>query len=142
VRALGITHTLDNENHRDDSKRKVRHMQVQTEQIVTTIPTNNNTVSIIPTTSDETEFEKRAKRAEAALENALDHFEVISGLAYKKLREIWEEKMRWENACMELRDRLVTEQKKNPFQPQFNQNDYFLEENEDELGLSEFPCSE
>lgn len=142
VRALGITHTLDNENNRDDSKRKVRHMQVQTEPIDTT-PVQPNTVAIIPPVMQESDFEQRAKRAEAALENALDHFEVISGLAYKKLREVWEEKMRWENACMDLRDRLVlVEQKKFSFQPQFNQNDYFAEENEDELGLSEFPCSE
>lgn len=142
VRALGITHTLDNENNRDDSKRKVRHMQVQTEPIDTT-PVQPNTVAIIPPVVQESDFEQRAKRAEAALENALDHFEVISGLAYKKLREVWEEKMRWENACMDLRDRLVlVEQKKFSFQPQFNQNDYFAEENEDELGLSEFPCSE
>lgn len=160
VRALGITHMLDNEQTRDDNKRKVRHMQVQTEDfsssmaqptqetsaadIVTTQETTTTTTTVSPTL--ENEFEYRAKRAEAALENTLDHFEVISGLAYKKLREVWEEKMRWENACMELRDRLVLmEQKKFPFQSATaaHQEDNFAEENEeDELGLSEFPCSE
>ncbi|CAO3587231.1 unnamed protein product [Absidia cylindrospora] len=48
------------------------------------------------------------QRLEAALESTCDHFEVLSGLAYKKLRELWEEKLRWENACIELNDRLVT----------------------------------
>ncbi|ORZ17327.1 hypothetical protein BCR42DRAFT_30323 [Absidia repens] len=47
------------------------------------------------------------QRLEAALESTCDHFEVLSGLAYKKLRELWEEKLRWENACIELNDRLV-----------------------------------
>ncbi|KAG2200745.1 hypothetical protein INT47_002789 [Mucor saturninus] len=156
VRALGITHALDNEHVRDHTKRKVRHMQVQTEEPNTHITqppiVKAEASSAAPVTSiqaqsqaeiQDNDFEQRAKRAEAALENALDHFEVISGLAYKKLREVWEEKMRWENACMDLRDRLVSmeqQQKKYPFQP--SQNDYFAEENEDELGLSEFPCSE
>ncbi|CAO3656173.1 unnamed protein product [Mucor hiemalis] len=170
VRALGITHTLDNIINRENNKspRKTRHMQVQTEPTSyndnSTTKTTTSTTTAAANTSTEEEnqdFEKRAKRAEAALENALDHFEVISGLAYKKLREIWEEKMRWENACMELRDRLVVlEQKKYPLQHQLQQqqqqqqqqpqqgyhpnNNYFLEEHEeeDELGLSEFPCSE
>jgi hypothetical protein len=48
------------------------------------------------------------QRLEAALETTCDHFEVLSGLAYKKLRELWEEKLRWENACIELNDRLAT----------------------------------
>ncbi|KAI9476559.1 MAG: hypothetical protein EXX96DRAFT_577559 [Benjaminiella poitrasii] len=153
VRALGITHILDNQHLQECSKTKTRHMQVQTEETIK---------SYINTLSDEVEKHKpqpqitlneedpelRAKRAEAALEDALDHFEVISGLAYKKLRELWEEKMRWENACMELRDRLLAiEQKKYPTQQQQQQqrNEYCLAENveeEDELGLSEFPCNE
>ncbi|EPB83121.1 hypothetical protein HMPREF1544_10106 [Mucor circinelloides 1006PhL] len=169
VRALGITHTLDNQHHLDHDKRKVRHMQVQTENtcissneqqhLAQDTPTNNIPLHEPSTPED---LEARARRAEVALEDALDHFEVISGLAYKKLRELWEEKMRWENACMELRDRLVVmEQRRYPFQQQQHQqqslhnqgndqghgimrDDYFLEENEeeDELGLSEFPCSE
>ncbi|CEP18322.1 hypothetical protein [Parasitella parasitica] len=185
VRALGITHTLDNQ-HLETDKRKVRHMQVQTENtpsIDPAISTSTSTTTSSTTSSSaninkismaqvhDDDLESRARRAEAALEEALDHFEVISGLAYKKLRELWEEKMRWENACMELRDRLVVmEQKRLPSQPQQQQQqqpqsqpqqqeqqqqqrnnvhhnlreDYFLEENEeeDELGLSEFPCSE
>lgn len=162
IRALGITHILDNQYLQEIDKTKVRHMQVQTEDLMYSHDSKKNGMSddTPPSTPkpqrqmDEVYTdapEIRARRAEAALENALDHFEVISGLAYKKLRELWEEKMRWENACMELRDRvLALEQKKYPFQ---NMNEhglgtlrgeYFPEENdeEDELGLSEFPCSE
>jgi hypothetical protein len=158
VRALGITHTLDNQQHQDSDKRKVRHMQVQTDNL-SDHPSNSEIALCSKSTKDAAlraatseDAETRAKRAEAALEEALDHFETISGLAYKKLRELWEEKMRWETACMDLRDRLlVMEQKKYPFQngadhviSQLHHDDYFLEENEeeDELGLSEFPCSE
>lgn len=163
VRALGITHTLDNQHHQDNDKRKIRHMQVQTDDLGG-IHSNTQVEAESKSTTDSAlraatseDAETRAKRAEAALEEALDYFEAISGLAYKKLREIWEEKMRWETACMDLRDRLlVMEQKKYPFQQQhqngadhgggisqLRRDDYFLEENEeDELGLSEFPCSE
>lgn len=145
VRALAITHSLDNDHLRNDQKKNIRHMQVQTE-----IEANVAVQTIInkptSTSKDDVDFENRAKRAEAALENALDHFDVITGLAYKKLREIWEEKMRWENACMDLRDRLVVlEQKKFPFQQQqqhYNNNENYYLQEEDELGLSEFPCSE
>lgn len=142
VRALGITLSLDNDHLINDQKKNTRHMQVQTDfNSDTTMETTTNiTTTTTTTTQQDIDFENRAKRAEAALENALDHFEVITGLAYKKLRELWEEKMRWENACMDLRDRLVLlEQKKFPYQQQFHNN--FLVE-EDELGLSEFPCSE
>lgn len=83
----------------------------------------------------ENKEESRSKRAELALEEALDNFEVISGLAYAKLRELWEEKMRWENACMELRDRLLAlEQGK-----RYDESYFLDEEDEDDLGLSEFP---
>ncbi|KAI9344421.1 hypothetical protein BD770DRAFT_463606 [Pilaira anomala] len=153
VRALGITLSLDNDHLLNDQKNNMRHMQVQTDfnndatmesttNITTTTTTTTTTTATATTitTQQDIDFENRAKRAEAALENALDHFEVITGLAYKKLRELWEEKMRWENACMDLRDRLVLlEQKKFSYQQQFHNN--FLVE-EDELGLSEFPCSE
>ncbi|KAI8065435.1 hypothetical protein BC940DRAFT_304075 [Gongronella butleri] len=50
------------------------------------------------------------QRLEAALRNTCDHFEVLSGLAYKKLRELWEEKMRWESACIELNAQLMNQQ--------------------------------
>ncbi|KAI9302112.1 hypothetical protein BJ944DRAFT_270430 [Cunninghamella echinulata] len=47
------------------------------------------------------------QRLEASLQATCDHFEVLSGLAYKKLRELWEEKIRWENTCVELNGRLL-----------------------------------
>jgi hypothetical protein len=122
---------------------KVRHMQVQTEdqspEEKTPVPEKivRSTSRPISTSSTLSEEQKRTRRAEAALEEALDHFEVVSGLAYMKLRELWEEKVRWENAYLELRERCM-DQKQYPCQ-----QDYFKEESEeDELGLSEFPCSE
>ncbi|KAI8982461.1 hypothetical protein BDF20DRAFT_474276 [Mycotypha africana] len=176
IRALGITHDLEYQHHQHSEKRKVRHMQVQTEDSFSkmvdsknTNQNNSNNDEPITTAASETNqdehlnAEVRARRAEAALENALDNFEVISGLAYKKLRELWEEKMRWENACMELRDRLLMleQQQQRRIHKQSHQqqeagavnvndhlhNEYFLEENEDMeeedgLGLSEFPCDE
>ena len=104
---LGITHTLDNIVQQQETKtNKIRHMQIQTEACPYYPPQLQVEPTVVPPTNKQytdQDFEKRAARAEAALENALDHFEVISGLAYKKLREIWEEKVRWENACMELK---------------------------------------
>ncbi|KAI9361757.1 hypothetical protein BD770DRAFT_408251 [Pilaira anomala] len=44
-------------------------------------------------------------RLQASLEDTRDQFEVLTGLAYKKLREVWEEKTRWENACNETKER-------------------------------------
>ncbi|KAI8349647.1 hypothetical protein EDC96DRAFT_448450 [Choanephora cucurbitarum] len=150
IRALGITHILDNPQQKSD--KKVRHMQVQTERWsesssqVSVEHEADNHVSH----SREKDPEIRARRAEAALENAYDHLEVMSGLAYKKLRELWEEKTRWETACMELRDRLLVLEQKQQQQQQQQQDspllreDYHhaLVEDEDELGLSEFPIAE
>ncbi|RCI04725.1 hypothetical protein CU098_010902 [Rhizopus stolonifer] len=147
IRALGITHLLDNTTRETQHKKNVRHMQVQTEQAQ--IQTSEEPQVPTPThVSREKDPELRARRAEVALENAMDHFEVMSGLAYKRLRELWEEKMRWENACMELRDRLLLleqEQKKIVQDSPLLREDYLdhvLVEEEDELGLSEFPISE
>jgi hypothetical protein len=36
-----------------------------------------------------------------------DKSELLSALAYKKLRELWEEKSRWEAACFELQERFT-----------------------------------
>ncbi|KAI7868624.1 hypothetical protein BDF14DRAFT_1880875 [Spinellus fusiger] len=94
-----------------------RHVQVQT---MTWEPSGESVESpkhtlpplVVPTAREGLELQLaqeilQRKRAEAALEETIDNFEVLSGLAYKKLRELWEEKMRWENACIELRDRLL-----------------------------------
>ncbi|ORX48247.1 hypothetical protein DM01DRAFT_1338712 [Hesseltinella vesiculosa] len=53
------------------------------------------------------EERKQRLRLQASLDNTRDHFEVLSGLAYKKLRELWEERLRWENACMELSQQVL-----------------------------------
>lgn len=52
------------------------------------------------------EEQQQQKRLQTALHQAQDQFEVLSGLAYIKLREIWEEKVRWETACFELQARV------------------------------------
>lgn len=52
--------------------------------------------------------EQRAKRRLlAAMRDSRDKSELLSALAYKKLRELWEEKCKWEGDCLELRDRLM-----------------------------------
>ncbi|KAI8988933.1 hypothetical protein BDB01DRAFT_719147 [Pilobolus umbonatus] len=109
IRALGITHALENV---PSPQKHVRHMQVQTD-------------SLEPEDTEYTELRK----SDIALAEALDHFEVISGLAYKKLRELWEEKMRWENACMALRDRLLSME-----QPPLDKEKHAQDE-----ALSEYP---
>lgn len=53
------------------------------------------------------EEKRHRQRLQATLDDTKDHFEVLSGLAYKKLREIWEEKLRWENTCMDLNQQLM-----------------------------------
>ncbi|KAI7855660.1 hypothetical protein BDC45DRAFT_505577 [Circinella umbellata] len=49
---------------------------------------------------------RRQKRLQAVMKESTDKFEVLSGLAYMKLRELWEEKMRWEEAYFTLNERL------------------------------------
>lgn len=144
IRALGITHVLEQSSQevkKDNIHhgKKVRHMQVQTMDV----EHSTNPIKVSETKKESEEDETEIRRLEAALDETLDNFEVICGLAYKKLRELWEEKMRWENACMEFRDRLLAlEQDK-----RYHDNDYFLEEEEeegdkeDDLGLSEFPVN-
>ncbi|KAI8341046.1 hypothetical protein BC941DRAFT_415702 [Chlamydoabsidia padenii] len=56
------------------------------------------------------EERKHRQRLQVSLDDTKDHFEVLAGLAYKKLREIWEEKQRWENACMELNQQIMMTQ--------------------------------
>ncbi|KAG0180670.1 hypothetical protein DFQ29_000230 [Apophysomyces sp. BC1021] len=110
-------------NQEPSEKKKVRHIQVQTMEVEDLQPTNNKTDEAAPTSKNEAtsspttsmedleaqlaEERLQRQRLQAALDESWDHFEVLSGLAYKKLRELWEEKMRWENACVELRDRLL-----------------------------------
>lgn len=120
VRALQSSSVIPSSN--EGQKRKVRHIQVQTmpwqppkEQetppSVTVVdhdekkPDNRDEVEQLQKQLEEERRERR--RLQAALDETCDHFEVLSGIAYKKLRELWEEKTHWENACIELRDRLI-----------------------------------
>ncbi|KAI9481145.1 MAG: hypothetical protein EXX96DRAFT_565574 [Benjaminiella poitrasii] len=103
------------------NKRKipVRHVQVQT------MSCNEDPSCIEPTLNDGTiqqqhyeltriklkniENEARQEkittaRLEAALEATRDYYEALCGLAYKKLKEVWEEKAKWETACLEIKE--------------------------------------
>lgn len=52
--------------------------------------------------------EQRAKkRLMAAMNDSNDKSEILNALAYKKLRELWEEKCRWESVCFDLQERFM-----------------------------------
>ncbi|KAH8548533.1 hypothetical protein BGW37DRAFT_506522 [Umbelopsis sp. PMI_123] len=52
--------------------------------------------------------EQRAKkRLVAAMNDTNDKSELLNALAYKKLRELWEEKCRWEAACYAMQERFT-----------------------------------
>jgi chromosome segregation ATPase len=53
------------------------------------------------------EEQRSKRRLVAAMRDSRDKSELLSALAYTKLRELWEEKCKWEGDCLELRDRLV-----------------------------------
>ncbi|KAH8551861.1 hypothetical protein BGW37DRAFT_520128 [Umbelopsis sp. PMI_123] len=53
------------------------------------------------------EEQRSKRRLMAAMRDSRDKSELLSALAYKKLRELWEEKCKWEGDCLELRDRLM-----------------------------------
>ncbi|KAI8089745.1 uncharacterized protein BX664DRAFT_333793 [Halteromyces radiatus] len=136
IRALKVSSTGTTtwtNDQMEGKKKKVRHVQVQTLPwdglttinqdhepfssftSTTTLQNRNSTSSdntdsllLVESLRQEIAQERQERqRLQAALEASCDHFEVLSGLAYKKLRELWEEKLRWENACIELNDKLV-----------------------------------
>ncbi|KAI7886169.1 hypothetical protein K492DRAFT_156405 [Lichtheimia hyalospora FSU 10163] len=105
-------------------KKKIRHMQVQTmpmddsneeQQQIQKDPVieldkehaSEHAQFIEQLQQQLAEEQLQRKRLEATLSETRDHFETLSGLAYKKLRELWEDKMHWENACIELREQLI-----------------------------------
>ncbi|KAI9312162.1 hypothetical protein BX666DRAFT_1989337 [Dichotomocladium elegans] len=127
-------------------KKKVRHMQVQTmpiddnhlqddrhtgagdtlvgkKQIVTAMVdqgggmVQTNLIEKLQTQLAEETLQR--KRLQAALDETCDHFETLSGLAYKRLRELWEEKMYWENTCIELRERTLEMSKRDDANTEF-----------------------
>ncbi|ORX52002.1 hypothetical protein DM01DRAFT_1336993 [Hesseltinella vesiculosa] len=135
LRALNISAALSSPPP-GEHKKSARHVQVQTMPIdlsTDLAPSPTATISSTPDslspdkrtqTEDDPDSTKQSftveelqrqitqerlerQRLEAALRNTCDHFEVLSGLAYKKLRELWEEKVRWENACVELNNQLI-----------------------------------
>ncbi|KAG0769673.1 hypothetical protein G6F57_005745 [Rhizopus arrhizus] len=90
-------------------KKRTRHVQVQTMPFEETKVEKPKEYSL-QERYDQMEYELKQERIlrqrlQATLEEAMDQFEVLSGMAYKKLREVWEEKVRWENACMQVKER-------------------------------------
>ncbi|KAL9544439.1 hypothetical protein MBANPS3_007617 [Mucor bainieri] len=108
--ALEVVFSMVNEHQqqREENKTrksKTRHVQVQT------MPCDNigmtqqgdETLMLV---QQELEHEKLLNsKLEATLEELTDHYETLCGLAYSKLRQVWEEKVKWENACFEAKER-------------------------------------
>lgn len=131
TQSLALEHTaalevvsMMNKEELANNKKKCRHMQVQTmpyspdnESLVSTHVEHEPVVITIEDDGDalkqrlakvENELKQEklvTSRLQAALEETRDQFEVLSGLAYKKLREVWEEKTRWETACIETKEK-------------------------------------
>lgn len=102
------------------NSKKVRHMQVQTmstndkikleQKEGEEIKSAPSVVQRLELLEQELKQEKIVRqRLEAALEDACDHFEVLSGLAYKKIRELWEDRSRWEDACLQVKEQCWNE---------------------------------
>ncbi|KAI9316103.1 hypothetical protein BX666DRAFT_1955158 [Dichotomocladium elegans] len=149
IKALEASSRTDPDAQQQKTKRKARHVQVQTMPLPPFAPfacesssspgptqqqearlssvacgedndndddddehlivTADNELSLIENLQQQLAEERyQRKRLQAALDETCDHFEVLSGLAYKKLRELWEERNHWENACIDLRERLLS----------------------------------
>ncbi|CAO3664499.1 unnamed protein product [Rhizopus stolonifer] len=105
---VALENMIKQQRRPQSEKRKIRSVQVQTMPFED-IPEKPKEYSL-QERYDQMENELKQERLlrqrlQATLEEATDQFEVLSGLAYKKLREVWEEKVRWENACMQVKER-------------------------------------
>ncbi|KAI8642377.1 hypothetical protein BD408DRAFT_451750 [Parasitella parasitica] len=104
--ALEVVFSMVN-NHQEkeeNTKRKAntRHVQVQTMPYNHLDQGGEGTLMLV---QQELEQEKLLNsKLEATLEEITDHYETLCGLAYSKLRQVWEEKVRWENACFEAKE--------------------------------------
>ncbi|SAM01820.1 hypothetical protein [Absidia glauca] len=101
--------------------KRARHAQIQTLPWDTPPPPTTDltpplkpgppTISIDPAIDDLRRQinQERQKRhhLESAIQQTCAHFDILSELAYKKLTELWDEKVRWENACLELNEDLL-----------------------------------
>ncbi|KAI8147899.1 hypothetical protein BJV82DRAFT_593849 [Fennellomyces sp. T-0311] len=114
------------EKQTQDKVHHVRHCQTQTTQTCIPLDEPRHRVvrsSITPGLTVEqlerqiAEEKRRQKRLQAAIEESTDQFEVLSGLAYIKLRELWEEKNCWVNAWYALNDRLEQTRHHHPEPP-------------------------
>lgn len=118
-----LTNTTPSSSPTTTTKR-VRHAHIQTDQSSlhrppsssyrsppppSSLHDNIDPTTTMPTTVEELQRQialekQRQKRLEAAMNTTCDQFEVLSGLAYVKLRMIWEEKMHWESAYFALKE--------------------------------------
>ncbi|KAI9025819.1 hypothetical protein CLU79DRAFT_699151 [Phycomyces nitens] len=112
VRAL---HSLHQSQYISPKRTGVRHVQVQTKSMdipvdLASPPTSENSSLANHLNTLETmlgQERQERKKAQAALQDTMDHYEALSGLAYKKIRELWEEKERWEHLYNELQNRVA-----------------------------------
>ncbi|KAI8883440.1 hypothetical protein K501DRAFT_323465 [Backusella circina FSU 941] len=136
IRALNILaeqekgKTKEEDEEKVAVKKRVRHVQVQTSQwkeestdilnavndvsaSTSPIIDNENLLKRLEIAEMELKKERRTRqKLEATLMEATDHFEVLSGLAYLKLRELWEEKLHWENAYIDVKEQSWREHQK------------------------------
>ncbi|KAI7881426.1 hypothetical protein K492DRAFT_194279 [Lichtheimia hyalospora FSU 10163] len=117
---ITTTTTTDPSSSSSSSCAQVRHAQIQTDQSLLKslnrppsssyrLMVDHGTDTTMPTTVEELQRQialekQRQKRLEAAMNTTCDQFEVLSGIAYVKLRMIWEEKMHWESAYFALKE--------------------------------------
>lgn len=116
------TTTVANDTTSSSGATRVRHAQIQTDQssLKSTYRPSSSyrplsldhamlDTTTMPNTVEELQRQialekQRQKRLEAAMNTTCDQFEVLSGMAYVKLRMIWEEKMHWESAYFALKE--------------------------------------
>ncbi|KAI7891939.1 uncharacterized protein EV154DRAFT_506414 [Mucor mucedo] len=92
----------------DDNKEPLLLLNVEAESVVKKNPIDSEVDLKQRLAKAEHELKQEkltSSRLQAALEETRDQLEVLSGLAYKKLREVWEEKTRWETACIETKEK-------------------------------------
>jgi predicted Zn-dependent protease len=126
IRALNVLAEQEQDKVKEEGekatvKKRARHVQVQTlqwnQENTDKLNAVDDNVSASPIVDNESllkrleiaEQELKKERStrqklEATLMETTDHFEVLSGLAYMKLRELWEEKLHWESAYIDVKE--------------------------------------
>lgn len=114
------THPIGRQPERSTTK-KARHAQIQTLPwtasasptiALTPLPMpdspNLSTNPVIDHLRRQLDQEReKCHHLESALQQTCAHFDILSELTQTKLNELWDEKVRWENACLELNENLL-----------------------------------